>query len=154
MTLAKNLRQALNDPTQSGEGTVAAAAGPWQATASTAHRDKVGAEINELTVERKDPGPGGVKAWADNFANRSRGLLEPLKVHEVDAARGEALVRSTPPAKEDGRTDYYEVKLQGTQKASVKRYRNEDGKRQDIPFALTHDSVGRLVDDLTGSQGG
>jgi hypothetical protein len=132
---------------------VTAADGPWTASASTAHRDKVGAEINELTVERNDKGPGDVKAWADNFASKARGLLEPLKVQEVDRTRDEALVRSSPPSQDEGKAEYYEVKMQGTQKASVKRYRAEEGKRQDIPFSLTHEGIGRLVDDLTGSQG-
>jgi hypothetical protein len=154
MTLAKHLNQALNDPANAGSDTVSASAGPWQATASTAHRDKIGAEINELTVERATSGPGNVKGWADNFADRSHGLLEPLKVIEVDNGRDEAMIRSSPPKKADGNTDYYEVKMQATEKASVKRYRHDGGGRQEIPFTLTHDGIRQLVDDLTGSQGG
>jgi hypothetical protein len=153
MTLSKELRQNLLDPTQGANGAVTAAAGPWQATAATPHRDKIGAEITELTVERATPGPGSVKSWADAFAGSNTGLLEPLKVQEVDAGRDEAIIRSSPPAKQDGGVDYYEVKMHGTQKASVKRYRGgEAGVRQSIPFALTHDSIGKVVDGLTGSQ--
>lgn len=153
MTLAKTLRQNLNDPSHGADGTVTAAAGPWQATASAPHRDKVGAEIQELTVERASPGPGTVKSWADQFAGSNTGLLEPLKVQEVDRGRDEALIRSSPPSKSDGNVDYYEVKMHGTQKASVKRYRaTGDGTRQDVPFPLTHDSIGKLVDSLTESQ--
>jgi hypothetical protein len=153
MSLSKELRQNLTDPAQGSGGTVTAAAGPWQATAATPHRDKIGAEITELTVERAAPGPGTVKSWADSFAGSNTGLLEPLKVQEVDAGRNEALIRSSPPSKEGGGADYYEVKMHGTQKASVKRYRAEgSGKREDIPFSLTHDSIGKLVDGLTGSQ--
>jgi hypothetical protein len=153
MTLAKNLRKALTDPATAGEGTVSAAAGPWQATAAAPHRDTIGAEVTEITVERKDPGPGNVHGWADNFAGKARGLLEPLKVLEVDKTRDEAVIRSNPPSKDGSQVDYYEVKMQGTKKASVKRYRNDAGQRQDIPFTLTHDGLGRLVDDLTGTQG-
>lgn len=153
MSLSKELRQNLTDPAQGSSGAVTAAAGPWQATATTPHRDKIGAEITEITVERASPGPGSVKSWADSFAGSNTGLLEPLKVQEVDGGRDEALIRSSPPSKQDGATDYYEVKMHGTQKASVKRYRaGETGKREDIPFALTHDSIGKLVDGLTGSQ--
>lgn len=153
MSLAKELRQNLNDPAQGSNGTVTAAAGPWQASVAAPHRDKIGAEVTELTVERTAPGPGSVKSWADSFAGSNTGLLEPLKVQEVDGGRDEALIRSSPPSKGDGNTDYYEVKMHGTQKASVKRYRAGDaGKREDIPFSLTHDSIGKLVDGLTGSQ--
>jgi hypothetical protein len=153
MTLAKNLRKALTDPANAGEGTVSAAAGPWQATASAPRRDSIGAEVNEITVERNDAGPGTVHGWADNFAGKARGLLEPLKVLEVDKTRDEAVIRSNPPSKDGTQVDYYEVKMQGTKKASVKRCRNEGGQKQDIPFTLTHDGLGRLVDDLTGTQG-
>ncbi len=153
MSLSKQLRQNLTDPAQGSGGAVTAASGPWQATANTPHRDKIGAEITELTVERATPGPGSVKSWADSFAGSNTGLLEPLKVQEVDAGRDQALIRSSPPSKQDGATDYYEVKLHGTQKASVKRYRSaESGKRDDIPFTLTHEGIGKLVDGLTQSQ--
>lgn len=153
MTLAKNLRQSLNDPSQGSAGRVSATDGTWTASAHTPHRDKIGAEIDELTVERSAPGPGSVKSWADNFAGSNTGLLEPLKVQEVDGGRKEALIRSSPPSKSDAGTDYYEVKMHGTQKASVKRYRaNDAGKRDNIPFTLTHDGIEKLVDGLTGSQ--
>src|SRR5262245_43338030 len=111
MTLAKTLKGSLADPAQAGQGTVSAAVGPWSASATTAHRDKVGAEGKELTVERKDPGPGDVKAWADNFAGKARGLLEPLKVLEVDRKKDEALIRSSPPSQEGTQSEYYEVKM-------------------------------------------
>lgn len=154
MSLSKQLRQNLTDPAQGAGGSVTATAGPWQATAAAPHRDKVGAEITEITVERAAPGPGSVKSWADSFAGSNTGLLEPLKVQEVDAGRDQAIIRSSPPAKQDGgAVDYYEVKMHGTQKASVKRYRGGEGTaRQSIPFALTHDSIGKVVEGLTGSQ--
>lgn len=153
MTLAKKLRQNLTDPAQGSAGTVSASDGPWTASANTPHRDKVGAEIDEITVERSAPGPGSVKSWADSYAGGNTGLLEPLKVQEVDSGLDQAVIRSSPPAKHDGNTDYYEVKMHGTQKASVKRYRaGEKGQRESIPFALTHDSIGKVVDGLTGSQ--
>ncbi len=153
MTLAKNLKSQLNDPGGASSDTVSATSGPWQATATTAHRDKIGVEVKELVVERSAPGPGDVGTWAGNFADRARGLLEPLALQEVDKSGDAALVRSAPPSPSEGGADYYEVKMHGTQKASVKRYHAEGGKRQDVPFTLTHEGLGRLVDDLTGSQG-
>lgn len=153
MTPAKNLRQSLSDPNLGSSGSVSASAGPWTATANTPHRDKIGAEIDELTVERASPGPGSVKSWADRFTGTNiPGMLEPLKVQEVDAGKNEALIRSSPPSQNDAGTDYYEVKMHGTQKASVKRYHAEGGKRDPIPFTLTHDGIEKLVDGLTGSQ--
>ena len=151
MSLAHPLNQSLNDPALAAEPTVTATAGPWQATASTNHRDRIGAELTELAVARATPGPGTVRAWADQFANQSRGLPDPVKLLEVDPSRDEAILRSTPN-KTERRVDYYEVKMQGTSKASVKRYAATDGKRESIPFTITHEGLGRLVDDLAGSQ--
>lgn len=150
MTLAKNLRQSLADPATGP--SVSATDGPWTATAQSPHHDRIGAELDEFTVERATPGPGSVKSWADKFVGSNTGLLEPLKVQEIDGKRDEALIRSSPPSTQDAGADYYEVKLHGTQKASVKRYHAEGGKRESVPFPLTHDSIGKLVDGLTGSQ--
>lgn len=154
MTLAKTLRQNLNDPNQGIDSPVTASAGDWTANAHAPHRDKVGAEFDELTVQRSAPGPGSVKSWADRFSGSNTGLLEPLKVQEVDAVQDDALIRSSPPHRTDAGVDYYEVRMHGTEKASVKRYRAGDaGRRESIPFTLTHDGVEKLVDSLTGSQG-
>ena len=71
-----------------------------------------------MTLRRSTPLAGGdaaaLRAWADRIAGRARGLLEPLKVIEVDAERDEAILRSDTPAAQGEDRFYYEVHLKGT----------------------------------------
>jgi hypothetical protein len=108
----------------------------------------------ELTLARTGNTPDGLtlRAWAEGVAKRATGLLEPLKLLEVDDARGEALLRSDSPAKKGEQVAYYEVKLFGTDRASVRRYvasRTESGREQ-TAFALTHEVLAKLAGDIAG----
>jgi hypothetical protein len=80
------------------------------------------------------------------------GLLEPLKLIEVDATRSEAVLRSETPAQKGDDVQYYEVLLRGTHAATLNRYqapRTGPGKRRAVPFALTHEAIAKVVGDLT-----
>ena len=97
--------------------------------------------------------PESVGAWADGVAGRVRGLLEGLKVIEVDSTRDAAVLRSAPPAASGGVRKYYEVQLDGTGTATVRRYqadRDAGTPRESVGFALTHEVAGRLVEDILG----
>ena len=83
----------------------------------------------------------------------SGGLLERLKVHEVDETANTALLRSDTPTVKNDVAGYYEVVLTGTEKASVARYAADKAagtKRQRVPFALTHEATAKLADDIVG----
>ena len=83
---------------------------------------------------------------------RVTGLLEPLKLIEVDATRSEAVLRSETPATRGTSVEYYEVLLRGQQAATLKRYKapqSGGGKRRTVPFALTHEAIAKLAGDLT-----
>jgi hypothetical protein len=143
-------RQTLNVPDQ-GAG--------WTASLTADRADELGCLVWEMTLRRSTPLPGGdatlLRAWADRAAGRARGLLEMLKVIEVDAERDEAILRSdTPTAKGEDRY-YYEVHLKGTGLADVRRYRGSlaaTGKREQVAFALTHEALARLAADLTAEK--
>jgi hypothetical protein len=79
-------------------------------------------------------------------------LLETLKVVEVDRNRHEAVLRSEGPVQRANDLFYYEVHLQGTGAATVRRYRafrEGHGRREQIGFALTHEALAKLTADLT-----
>jgi hypothetical protein len=120
----------------------------------TAQRqDQLGTALLELTVDRSKataPSDLTVAAWAEHIAGRTRGLLEPLSVLEVDAQRNEALLRSNEPAQRKDELYYYEVHLYGAREAQVHRYRaaHDGSKRQQVPFTLTHESLARFASDL------
>ncbi|MBY0460133.1 MAG: hypothetical protein K2V38_22685 [Gemmataceae bacterium] len=126
----------------------------WNVQLVADKTDALACLVWELTLTRAGDAPDGftLKAWARDVAERATGLLEPLKVLEVDADRGEAILRSTAPAKKGEAVAYYEVKLAGTQKATARRFTAnfvECGRAQ-IAFALTHEVLGKLAGDIAG----
>jgi len=120
----------------------------------TAERtDAVGCKLWEVQVIRRGP----ATAEAAPLAERARraaaevtGLLEPLRLVEADAGRDEALLRSDKPARRGGKRHYYEVSLRGRDRAAVRRYQAAEAgaKRQPVEFALTHEAIAKLADDL------
>ena len=90
-------------------------------------------------------------AWAHRTAERVTGLLESLKVVEVDPIRNEALLRSDLPSWQGDDVAYYEVILNGAGRASVQRFRGsrQPGPRRDqILFSLTREALAKLAGDL------
>src|SRR5262245_25074908 len=101
MTLAETLPQKLAEwrPAGTGRHSLSHALGEsgWTAHLTADRVDTVGCLMWELTLtrtatDRKDLPT--LAAWAEAVAAGAKGLLEPLKVVEVDVQRREALLRS------------------------------------------------------------
>jgi hypothetical protein len=124
----------------------------WELTVTADHSELLGCLATELTVSRPAAltSAADLTRWAVRSAQRITGLLEPLKVIEVDATRSEAILRSDTPSVRGDRVHYYELLLRGTHAATLRRYQAErgGGKREPIPFALTHESIAKLAGDL------
>ena len=136
-----------------GPGTHTLPAGPAQVELTAEKLDGIAGVYRDVTVTGAELPDGGVREWADGVAGRVRGLLENLKVIEVDTTRDAAVLRSDEPAADGGMRRYYEVNLDGTGNASVHRYqadRDAGTKREAVGFALTHEVTGRLVSDILG----
>ncbi len=143
-------RQTLNLP-DGGAG--------WAVSLTADRADELGCLVWEMTLRRTEALPGAdapaLRAWGDRIAGRARGLLEMLKVVEVDAERDEAILRSDVPAAKGEDRFYYEVHLQGAGVADLRRYRGSlaaTGKREQVAFALTHEALARLAADLAAEQ--
>jgi hypothetical protein len=140
-------RQTLNLPT-AGSG--------WNVALTADRHDELGSLVWELILNRAAAAPdNSLGGWADRVAGRVTGLMEPLKVVEVDAARGEALLRSEEPGRRGGKVFYYEVLLKGVTSVSLRRYQaapNGTGKREQVAFALTNEALAKLVADLTADK--
>jgi hypothetical protein len=128
----------------------------WTVAVTADAADTVGCRLTELAVDRPAPAKPAtapdLKRWAGRIAARVTGLLEPLKLIEVDATRSEAILRSETPAQRGTSIEYYEVLLRGRQAATLKRFkapRSGAGKRRAVPFALTHEAIAKLAGDLT-----
>jgi hypothetical protein len=117
--------------------------------------DQLGCLVWELELRKNVPAASdfaALQAWAARVAERATGLLELLKVVEVDAARAEALLRSESPVSRGEQVKYYEVVLAGSGNALLRRYqapRQGTGKREQVAFALTHEALAKLAFDLT-----
>jgi hypothetical protein len=128
----------------------------WAVSLTADRHDELGCLVWEMTLRRVAPGGGDLGAWAARAAERVTGLLEPLKVVEVDVQLNKALLRSNEPARRpQGALFYYEVLLQGTTAATVRRYQGNapgNGRREQVAFALTHEALAKLARDLTADK--
>jgi hypothetical protein len=135
--------------------TVTDAASGWSATVTVDNQDALSCLVRELVVNRAAPAePGDLRAWAERVADRTTGLVEPLKVLEVDTLRGEALLRSDSPSQRGEALYYYEVLLRGTFEAILRRYHgshNAGERREQVGFALTHEALARVAGHLASA---
>ena len=157
MTLPENLLPKLSEWHPAGGGrhslSVAAPDAGWAAHLTADKADTLSCLVWELAVARTGEPPAGLtlRAWADGVAGRVTGLLEPLKVLEVDDTRGEALLRSESPAAKGERLAYYEVRLFDRSRAEVRRFAaTRAGGREQVAFALTHEVLAKLAGDIAG----
>jgi hypothetical protein len=129
----------------------------WALAITADRNDELGCLAWELSFQRSGKAPAGhdLAGWAQRVADRVTGLLEPLKVVEVDCLRREALLRSNEPAQRQDRILYYEVLLKNNNQATVHRYKGfplSTGRREQVAFALTHEALAKLAADLTADQ--
>ncbi|MFO0822079.1 MAG: hypothetical protein U0792_02995 [Gemmataceae bacterium] len=158
MTLPEALLPKLSDWRPAGAGrhswAEAFPAAGWTVRIAADRTDSLSCLVWELSLTRTADVPAGLTLanWAGAIATRVGGLMEPLKVHEVDEIRGEAVLRSVAPAKKGTDLAYYEVRLTGLTSAVVRRYtasKLESGREQ-VPFALTHEVMAKLAGDVAG----
>ena len=124
MTLPESLLPKLSEWHPAGDGrhslSVTAPEAGWTVHLTADKADTLSCLVWELTLSRTVDAPRRVdapKAWAEGVAGGVTGLLEPLKLLEVDDGCGEALLRSESPAKKGERVAYYEVRLFGLNRA-------------------------------------
>jgi hypothetical protein len=162
MTLAKTVLQKLSNWKHSGSERSSLVVGGegagWAVTIVADRADELGCRAWELTCQRLT-GPmtadvAALSAWAQRVASRVTGLLEPLRVVEVEAQRLVAQLRSQSPIARDEQEYYHEVLLHGAGTASVRRYQaaTPGQPRQQVAFAVTHEALAKLAGDLTAEK--
>lgn len=153
MTLAEKLLPELNNwkATERTDWTTSFADEGWSVNLTADRNDAIATLAWELTVSRTGGTSETVRSWAEGIADRSSGLLEKLKLLESDTTRNEAVLRSDSPSRAGDSVAYYEVILNGTTSASVRRYRANrklGTPREQVVFALTHEALAKLIGDI------
>jgi hypothetical protein len=155
MTLNETLLQKLNEwrPSGAGRHGLATSDDCWTVSITADRCDSMGCRVWELALARKGPTPAGLtlRSWAERTSRRVTALMEQLKVVEIDERLNEAQLRSQDPNQRGDQVYYYEVLLRATTTATLRRYQacHAAGTRRDqMSFALTHDALVKLVDDL------
>jgi hypothetical protein len=95
-----------------------------------------------------------LRAWGDRVAKRVRYLLEAIESVELDAPKGQLLLRSTPPEKKpDGTVFYYEVLLESGAELHLTRQRFDAQHRTRTaePLHCTRELLEKLVNDLAAT---
>lgn len=152
MTLANIVLQKLSETNPvNGRHDLAFAdeASGWTLYLTADRTDELSVLAWEMSLRRPE-GSGDVASWAKVLEKKTGGTFEALKLLEVDAPRRQALVRSANPVLRQGKLFYYELILQGASSISVRRYQatNQGEAREQIAFALTHEALSRIVEDL------
>jgi hypothetical protein len=132
---------------------VADEAGVWSAAVTPECVDGIGCRLWELSLRRSAATPiVDLPARAEQISKRVTGLLEPLRLVEVDQVRKVALLRSEQPSQRGEDRFYYELLVEGNGGSTVCRFQAPHGdqpRRTQIAFTLTHEALAKLVGDLT-----
>jgi len=155
MTLEETLLQKLADwRFDNGRQTLTVAHPEtgWSAAVVAECADRVGCHLWEVNLTRPETAPAAadLTTRAERLAGRATGLMEPLRLIEVDAQGDMALLRSAAPQKRGDDLFYYEVLLRSAG-AGLRRYQSstKGDARQQVAFPLTHEATAKLAADLT-----
>jgi hypothetical protein len=158
MTLIETVQRKIADWRPAGEGrhvfAIPDEGSGWSVAITADSCDDIGCRLWEVTLQSSTAASSDAKAlgvWAHRAADRVTGLLEALKVVEVDPTRNEALLRSDAPDWQGDDVAYYEAILNGTGRATLQRFRGSrqpGQRREQTAFSLTHDALAKLVGDL------
>ena len=93
-----------------------------------------------------------LQAASAALAKRVNYLLEPIAPIELDAQGCTVQMRSNPPQKDDNGRRYYELLLRRGGSIALCRFEKLPGApRVRVPAVLTHEVVGRLIDDFSST---
>lgn len=153
MTLEETLLRKLADwRVHNSRQTLSAEYADWRVDVTADAVDTVGARLWEVALYRTSAqaNPATLAAQAERIVSRITGLMEPLRLIEIDEPRGVAQLRSTSPAAKGDTLFYYEVTRQAGGQTTLRRYQasTTSPKREQIAFPLTHEALAKLVDDL------
>src|SRR2546423_4188302 len=151
MSLAETLSSKLAEwrPSAPGQSKVSEAdpATGWSASLTVDKADALSCQLSELAVSRST-GRYETKAWADALTRRVTGLMEPLRVVEIDGLRDEAVLRSDTPTVRNDRRAHYELRLRNRDSAQLVCFSaaaDPPAQREPAKFTLTPEGLAKLL---------
>ena len=153
MSLAAKLLAELRANVGQAGLTVSVAEGPRVVRCAVVQGDALAATIDELVLETSELAGATIaelETASKALAARVNYLLEPIAPIEIDADGCTVQMRSNPPQKDDNGWRYYELLLRRGGAVTLCRYEKPPGQaRVRVPAALTHEVLGRLVEDFS-----
>jgi hypothetical protein len=129
--------------------------GKWRLELVADRVETLGCLLWELHLGRSDSPTvdvDGAKAHWSQLASRTTGLLEDLRLIEVDPQGPTSMLRSDSPMKRSETVAYYEAIARGIGQVALRRYKTEPkttNKREQMAFTMTHEAIARLVEEWT-----
>jgi hypothetical protein len=161
MTLEKILLQRVREwrPTPGERSTLVMSDDNslWSVRLTADRCEELGVSLWDVRLERRasplDLTHEQLTAWANRIV-AGPALLDPLALIETDQVRSRAQIRSASPTERDGSKLYFEVLVAFTGQIDICRYQANGSERKQIAFALTHESLSRLVTQFTAAAEG
>lgn len=152
MTLRENILSQLPSTIGKQHQRVTATDGPRTLRCEVDQCDQLAVAVYELVLESNELANveiAKLQAASDALCKRVTYLLEPISPIETDADSCVVQMRSTPPQQQENGRFYYELMLRRGGAVTMYRYEKQPAAiRQRVAANLTHEVLGRLVEDF------
>lgn len=158
MTIAETLQQKLGDWKPVGEDrhwlSIDLGHNDWVISIEADRVESLGTLFHQIDLHQtpsKQLTPDVLENASRSIANRVTGLLEDLKLIEIDQLKGIAIIRSDKPKNRDDHVEFYQLTLTKDNHIAIQRFkasRHSPAHREQIHFALTHEVVAKMIEDI------
>ena len=155
MSLTSKLRDELRAIVGQAGQSIVVAEGLRSVRCEAVQCEPLAVTITDLALETPELASvsfAQLESSSRDLAARVNYLLEPIAPIETDAEGCTVQMRSNPPQRDDNGYRYYELLLRRGGSAALCRYEKQPGQpRVRVPAVLTHEVVGRLIDDFSAT---
>ncbi len=152
MTLREKIMSQLPGTIGKQHQRVSAVVGPRTVRCEIDACDQLAVAVYELVLETSELAGveiAKLQAASKALCERVTYLLEPISPIETDMDGCTVQMRSTPPQQQGNGRFYYELFLRRGGSVALHRYEKQPGSiRQRVAATLTHEVLGRLVEDF------
>jgi hypothetical protein len=155
MSLSAKLLGELRAVVGQRHQTLAVAEGQRTVRCNADECEPLAATVMDLVLETAELASATafeLQAASAELAKKVNYLLEPIAPIELDAQGCSVQMRSNPPQQDDNGRRYYELLLRRGGSIALCRFEKQPGQpRTRVPAVLTHEVIGRLVEDFSAT---